>query len=363
MKQSAEISKGILKAFGIIVLCGVLGLFLYEIKTVFIYLLLAVILTLVGSPIMDFFCNRCKVNKTLAVSLTLILYGIVLLIFIGMFVPLVSGQLENISGSDFQKIQEGIRDYQGTVYEALKKWGFEADFLIGSRFANILTEERFTAFVNSVFTVIGHFSIGLGATFFITFFFLRDKEVFLYQIKKYFLPDAHKEKIMASFSTIEALLSRYFLGLSIQLLIFFAACYVALLVFGVKTAIVIALISALLNIVPYIGPLIANLLASVFALLTYIDQDFMTVALPHALYVSLAYILIQFLDNNFLQPYIFSSSVKSHPLEVFLVILVSGLLTGIFGMVIAVPLYTSVKVILKEFFPENKIIRVLTRNL
>ena len=361
MKPSKEITKGIVSAFGIIILgCGILYL-LYLIKSVFIYLLLAAILTLMGTPLRNFFTDRCRFSKTLAVSLVLVLYGLVLLVFIGMFVPLFSAQLEQVSGNDFQKIQLSIKEYQEKVHQSLSTVGIEAEFLKSRKFASVLTEEKLSAFINSFFDFLGRFVIGLGATFFMTFFLLRDKTIFQYQIRKYLIPETHTDKFMTAFDMIERLLSRYFFGLGIQLLIFFAACYIVLLIFGTKTAIVIALISALLNIVPYIGPLIANLLATLFTLMSYIDQDFMTIALPHALYVSLAYIVIQFLDNNFLQPYIFSNSVKSHPLEIFLVILISGLLTGVFGMIIAVPLYTSVKVILREFFPGNRVVQLLTK--
>ena len=71
----------------------------------------------------------------------------------------------------------------------------------------------------------------------------------------------------------------------------------------------------------------------------------------------------QLVDNIFSQPYIFSNSVKSHPLEIFLVILAGGTLMGSLGMIIAIPLYTSLKVILKEFLAENKIVKSLTQNL
>jgi predicted PurR-regulated permease PerM len=65
------------------------------------------------------------------------------------------------------------------------------------------------------------------------------------------------------------------------------------------------------------------------------------------------------MDNFLLQPYIFSSSIKSHPLEVFVVIIFSGLLFGIFGLIIAIPLYTTFKVIYNSFFDTRKILTAL----
>ena len=77
----------------------------------------------------------------------------------------------------------------------------------------------------------------------------------------------------------------------------------------------------------------------------------------------IGFVIGQLVDNFFSQPYIFSNSVKSHPLEIFLVIIIGGLLFGVTGMIIAVPGYTAIKVILKEFLSENKIVKSLTKNL
>ena len=71
----------------------------------------------------------------------------------------------------------------------------------------------------------------------------------------------------------------------------------------------------------------------------------------------------QLIDNFFSQPFIFSTSVKSHPLEIFLIIIIAGLLFGVVGMVVAVPGYTAIKVILKEFLAENPVVKKLTKNL
>ena len=71
------------------------------------------------------------------------------------------------------------------------------------------------------------------------------------------------------------------------------------------------------------------------------------------------FIIIQLIDNFLLQPYIFSSSIKSHPLEVFVVIIFSGLLFGVFGLIIAIPLYTTCKVIYNSFFDTKKLLQKL----
>ena len=91
--------------------------------------------------------------------------------------------------------------------------------------------------------------------------------------------------------------------------------------------------------------------------------DFSSVIVPKTIYIGIGYIVAQLIDNFFSQPYIFSNSVKSHPLEIFIIILVGGFLFGISGMIIAIPMYTAIKVIGKVFYSENKFIQKLTKNI
>jgi predicted PurR-regulated permease PerM len=94
-----------------------------------------------------------------------------------------------------------------------------------------------------------------------------------------------------------------------------------------------------------------------------LEYDFQTVILPTTIWVFIGYVVAQMIDNFFSQPIIFSKSVKSHPLEIFLIIIIGGLLFGIAGMIIAVPTYTALKVIFKEYYSDNQIIKQLTKDL
>ena len=107
-----------------------------------------------------------------------------------------------------------------------------------------------------------------------------------------------------------------------------------------------------------------GLVLMVFLTMTsFIGSDFQTVILPKTIFVMIGFLIGQLVDNFFSQPIIFSKSVKSHPLEIFLVIIIGGLLFGVVGMVVAIPSYTALKVILKEFLSDNKIVKSLTKNL
>jgi predicted PurR-regulated permease PerM len=213
-----------------------------------------------------------------------------------------------------------------------------------------------------VIGTISSFGVGLASVFFITFFFLKDKVHFIETLKK-LIPDSHEEPIINSLDKINHLLSRYFIGLLLQLSIVFVLYLIVLSIFGISDAVIIAFLCAVLNIIPYIGPLIASILAAVLTMISHLGNDFQTDTLPTTIYILIGFWIVQLIDNNLSQPFIFSKSVSSHPLEIFLVILIAGFLSGILGMVIAVPLYTILKVIGKEFFPNNVVIQLLTKNI
>ena len=138
---------------------------------------------------------------------------------------------------------------------------------------------------------------------------------------------------------------------------------IVLLIFGIKNAIVIAFLCALLNLIPYIGPLIAAVLMMFLTMTSNLEADFSSVILPKTTYVMIGFFIGQLIDNFVSQPFIFSNSVKSHPLEIFIIILAGGSLMGTTGMIVAIPLYTAIKVIFKTFMSKNKIVRSLTQDL
>jgi predicted PurR-regulated permease PerM len=94
-----------------------------------------------------------------------------------------------------------------------------------------------------------------------------------------------------------------------------------------------------------------------------LGESFSDVILPKTIYVMVGFLIAQLVDNFVSQPFIFSKSVKSHPLEIFLVIIIAGLLFGIVGMIVAIPMYTVLKVISKEFLSEYRVVDKLTKGL
>ncbi|WP_281337477.1 AI-2E family transporter [Flavobacterium eburneipallidum] len=363
MMTSKTIANGILRAIGFLVLIAIALYFLYLIQSVLIYLLVSLILTLIGNPILDFFKNKLKFKHTLATIATLLIFVLFIAGFILMVIPLISSQGQNLSLLKTAEIEKSIAELTVKVTTFLESHNIDSEQMLKE--SNLTSKINFNFipnFLNAIIGTIGSFGMGLASVLFITFFFLKDRLMFIVSVKK-LIPDSHEEQILNSLHKTNHLLSRYFLGLLLQLSIVFVLYVIVLLIFGIPNLLIIAFLCAVLNIVPYIGPLIASVLAAVLTMLSNIGSDFQTEILPTTIYVLIGFWLVQVIDNNFSQPIIFSKSVSSHPLEIFLVTLIAGFLSGILGMVVAVPLYTILKVIGKEFFPENTIIKLLTKDI
>ena len=360
---SKTIADGILRALGIVVAILILMTFLYKISAVLVYIAIAGVASLIGRPIVLFFRKKLKFNNTIAVIITMIfLVGIVVGI-IALFVPLLIQQGQNLSLLNIDALQVNLEDLYGQL---LEYFGVKSEDLEqGIKDSHLFSNFNFGVlpdFLNSVIGILGSFSVGLFSVLFIAFFFLKDSKLFEDSLLT-LIPQKNENRFQHSMETIKNLLSRYFVGLVFQILILFVIYSIVLFIFNIENAIVIAFLCALLNLIPYIGPIIGGILMAVLTMTSNVGADFSSVILPKTGYVMIGFIIGQLVDNFFSQPFIFSNSVKSHPLEIFLIIIIGGLLFGVTGMIIAVPGYTAIKVILKEFFEENKIVKSLTKNL
>lgn len=358
-----EFSYGILRVIAILAGVFFLLYFLWAIQSVLIYIAIAGVISLIGRPFVIFLRERFKIPNTVAVVLVILL---VLSAFIGLitvFIPIIVEQSKNLSQidmdaftRDLNELNAQINAYFGVerinIVEGIKQTEFMKNFDISA----------IPTYLNKFFGIIGAGIIALFSVIFISFFLLKDSKLLLNSILV-FSNRGYESQFKMMFTKIKILLSRYFVGLTLQLSVLFVLYCILFSIFEIDNPIAIAFICAFLNIVPYLGPIFAGVLVSLFVISSNLGADFQSIILPELLYVMAGYIICQLIDNFISQPLIFGASVRSHPLEIFLVILIAGLLSGIIGMVVAVPVYTALKVIAKESFSEYKIVKRLTRDI
>ena len=360
--NSKEITKGIFWA--ILQLTGlcIITWLLFQLKILLIYMVIAGIVSLVGRPINQFLIQRLKMRNILGTSITIIfLLGLLISLF-SLFVPLLVQQGENLSLLEVDLLKNNIETLveEISIYFQLDNSFWQQQISVDNLFQNV-NFGLLPELLNQTLELLGGFTIGLFSIVFILFFFLKDSHL-QKQIILALVNDKITDRVEKSIEKTKNLLSRYFLGLLLQISILLIIYSIVLAVFNVENAFIIAFLCALLNLIPYLGPIVGAVLMMLLTMSSFIGADFSSIILPKTIYVMIGFCVGQMIDNFFSQPYIFSNSVKSHPLEIFIVILASGTLIGPVGMIIAIPLYTTLKVISQEFLSENKIVKSLTKN-
>ncbi len=290
----------------------------------------------------------------------------VLSIFIGIilvFVPIVIEQSYHLGRIDIEAFKKDIyvMNDQINAYLGVENINI-LESLQQSELAQSMDINIIPKFLNSVFGILGATLIAVFSILFVSFFLLKDSKLMLNSILV-FANKGEEDKFQRVFNKIKILLSRYFVGLTLQVTVLFILYLLLLSIFEINNPVAIAFICAILNLVPYLGPIFAGILMMLFVISSNLGADFQLIILPKLIYVMLGYGIAQLIDNLISQPLIFGASVRSHPLEIFLVILISGLMFGILGMVVAVPFYTALKVIAKESLSEYKIVKRLTQDL
>jgi len=220
-----------------------------------------------------------------------------------------------------------------------------------------------TSLIGSVASVAANIGVGLFSVVFISFFFIKDDHLFC-KIIRALVPDRIESSVENTVDDITHLLSRYFLGLVVEvigvILVDFLGLWLVARV-GAHYAIGIAFIAGVLNVIPYVGPLIGELIGVLLCVvLKYGAGVGLDVPILVFAFIVLAVMLTaQLIDNFVYQPLIYSTSIKSTPLEIFIVLLVAGRLGGTAGLLVGIPAYTVVRVVAARFFYNHKAVRRL----
>jgi len=177
------------------------------------------------------------------------------------------------------------------------------------------------------------------------------------------LPEKYSGPTHKVFINSIKLLRRYFTGVIIEIFGGMGLITIGFLILGVENALLLGFLGGLINIIPYLGPILGTAMGLTLGFTGAIAAGEFSTFSSLAIKIAIVVFGIHFLDTMLYQPIIYSKSVKAHPLEIFVVILIGGSLGGIIGMLIAVPSYTLLRVIAREFFYKFRVVEKLTRNI
>ncbi|MCB8963705.1 MAG: AI-2E family transporter [Bacteroidales bacterium] len=347
---------------------------LWYFSSIVAYILVSAVFSLMGKPVVDAFC-RLKIRgwsppRFLGATIALIGIWVLFIAFFRIMIPLVVNQFNELGSIDVQalvnnfsdqiaQIQTFIHDY---LPSSAKDFSLQ-DFIV-NKVSGIFSVTMVANFFSSTANLLVNLLIALFSVSFITFFFLKDDTLFYKGIIIIF-PEKYEKHLNRALSSINNLLRRYFVGIMIESTCIMALDTIGLTILGIKfeTAIVIGLIAGILNVIPYVGPLAGTIIGLLIGLATHLDLTTTTQLLPFTMWMLLVFLGTQLIDNIVFQPLIYGNSVKAHPLEIFIVLLIAGSVAGILGMLLAIPSYTVIRVFAKEFFNNFRVVQKLTEKI
>lgn len=343
----------------------------YFFTDILFYLFTAIVLSMLGQPIVEFF-DDLKIGKrkiphsaSAGIALILILSAISALLYFT--IPIIGTQAQLISQVDINAVFNSFNEPITSLENDLKTYQLMSsdqtiEGMLSNEINEILKGLNFNNILTGAIGMIGSLFIGIFSVIFITYFFLKDQRLF-YRAIMIFTPHEYQDEITRILIYSKKMLVRYFSGLILEQLIVITLVTIGLSIVGVKNALLLGIIYGGFNIIPYIGPLIGGTIAVLLGLTTLQDVDFMTQAMPFLLKELAVLIVVKLIDDFVLQPVIYSKSVKAHPLEIFIVVLMAGSIAGPVGMIFAIPAYTVLRIIASEFFSSIPAIRRITGNL
>lgn len=316
---------------------------LFNLREIMVPLAFSLLLAILLNPLANWF-QRKKIPRILSIALSMLIALVVtvaLLYFIasqivsfGTELPLLKKKFVEL----FFKFQQVIQNSVGLPVQKQQQ-------LLNNIKANL------KPFIGSAIgTVLGSIAISILLPVY-TFLFLFYKNLILNFLFEFF-PDKNSNKVGIVLHQTKKAIQSYMVGLLLEGLIVAILNSGALLLLGVKYAILFGVIGAILNVLPYIGGILAILFPVIIATIT--KDGFNT-----QLGIIIAYIVIQFIDNHFLIPVIVSSRVRINALISIVIVLLGGELWGISGMFLSIPFIGVLKIVfdrIPEMRPWGKLL-------
>ena len=336
--ETSEFQK-LWKTFEIIaigfVLLGIL-LVLYLIRGLLAPFIIAFVITFFLSPVVDYLEGE-GINRTLAVFLLILLTLIILFILWRLTWPTIQTEIGNFQKNAphyAQKIQDGLNQ---AIKLLEKKTGFVPEGVLQSAMQKRM--DHLTSGmgdISFVMKTVGHLLFTSLLIPVIVFFFLKDGR----RMKKVlitYVPNKYFETFLTLFHEIGRQISAFIRGQFTDAFFVGLLAIIGLYWFGVEYAILIGAVAGIANIVPYVGPLLGLTFGGLLTLMA-------TGSTVEVVKVVGVLALVKALDDMAISPLIVSRSVNVHPLMVIILISFGGAVHGIWGMLLVVPLYCSMRV-------------------
>lgn len=343
-------------------------IFCYLFIKIVVYVVIALVLTLIGTPVKQFI-SKLKIGKsrmgdTLSAIITLLLFVSFFTLIGAIFLPPIVKEVSFLSQLNFYDVLNDIFKQNPRLHQALLSFGSDQQIkqTINTELSEFINFKNISYILNNVISYLGLIAGGVFSVLFMSFFFLKDEKI----VVKFLLlitPTEWESEAFEIIRTSKKMLGKYFIGLFLDVLLVSFSVTLLMWLFGIKNALVIGCLAGVMNVIPYIGPIITLCFALFLGTAGCIEFNQYELIGATMMKIVLILLSINLTDAMLVQPAIFSNTVKAHPLEIFIVILMAGILGGIVGMIVAIPTYTLIRIVAKETLVKFKFFQKLTKNI
>lgn len=303
------------------------------------------IIAMVLSYILDPFVSlldRSGLNRTIGIIITLSILVFFIYLFFNSVIPIVTKQFQQLTQNlTIENLRPAIVQLETALRERLNF--LEAGFLLNAienLISSTLQFDQLQGTISNVISIFTNLFSALLIVPFATFFFLKDGVRMRRHVLE-LIPNNYFETALAIIHKIENRLSIYFKSVLTQSLLVGTLSYILLSLAGLNNALTLGIAIGLGNTIPYFGPILGYVVSSLVAIietgnLTLVDN------------VILAVFIVQLADNLVFQPFLFSRSADMHPVSILFLILLGAETAGIIGMLIAIPVATSLRIMYSQ---------------
>ena len=314
---------------------AIIAAFCWYFRSVLAYIIAAFVISLLGQPVFKVMKEvRIKGRSApdwLLSVITLIIIFSILITIVTQVVPIVSGIIRDaaVMNSRISFDRDTLRRINSWIISVFPDAGRDFDIrsYILTKLKDVTSFSGISSIIGSIASKIASVAVGLFSIVFISFFFIKDEALFG-KIVGAIVPDRIEESVGKTILDIERLLSRYFVGLTIEVLGVMLLDFLGLTLIariGVNYAIGIAFIAGILNVIPYVGPLVGDIVGIVLCVILKYGAG-VGLDVNIWLFALIVFAIMQgtqLVDNFVYQPLIYSTSIRANPLEIFIVLLIS----------------------------------------
>ncbi len=359
------------RLFFIIVTILVIGFLAWYFSNIVVFILIAVVISILGQPLVNLMekarFRNLKLPRAFTAFTALLIIVSIVAGFISFFIPLAVKEATLISNLDMASLLDHYKDSINELQEQLMKFGVLPEnttlgTFLSREIKSFLSVVTFSNMLGNILAITGTFFFDVFSVLFLAYFFLYDENLFM-NILLAIVPEKYNDQTRNVTAKSKLLLTRYFMGLVADVIMMIISYIIGLTIVGVKGAVVIGIFGGIVNIIPYIGPIIATVTGVLLGATSVIAAGDYVAFWPLVIKILIVFSTVILLDNILYIPFIYGKSVKAHPVEIFIVIIAAASIGGIIGMIIAVPVYTLLRIIAKEFLSQFRLVQKMTDRL